>query len=82
MVDGVDVSADREADERVFEHGRALMADGDDNAHETCALVRREAAHVAKIEIDDAAILDLDVAGMRIGVEEAVVENLRGVVVE
>lgn len=82
MVDGVDVSADREADKRVLEHGRALMADGDDDARETCALVGRKTPHVAKIEVDDAAILDLDVAGMRVGVEEAIVENLRGVVVE
>lgn len=82
MVDGVDVAAYREADEGVLEHGRALVADGDDDAREARALLRREAAHVAEVKIDDAAVHDLDVAGMRIGVKEAVIENLRGVVVE
>ena len=82
MIDGVDIATHREADEGILEHGRALVADGDDDARETRALLRGKTTHVAEVEVDDAAVHDLDVAGMRIGVKEPMVENLRGVVVE
>ncbi len=41
------------------------------------AIARRQPAHDAEVDVDDLASADDEVAGMGIGVEEPVIEDLR-----
>ena len=62
--------------------GRALNAHRMDDASKSGALSRSQTTHHAKVDIDDLPLADDDIARMRVGMKEAVIENLRGVVVQ
>ena len=82
MVDGRVVLRDGERHERALELGGALHAHGLDDVAEPGAVVRRQTPHDPQVDVNDFPVADEEVARMRVGMEEAVVEDLRGVVVE
>jgi len=72
---------DREADETVGETRRVELGDRRHHVGHGLAVVRGEPPHDAEVQVDDLAPRDDEVAGMRVGMEEAVVYHLLGVVV-
>ena len=74
-------AGDREAHEAVGEGGRVAPAHGEHHVAHGAAVVGGEPPHDAEVHVDDLALVDHEVARVRVGVEEAVVEHLGGVVV-
>ena len=70
-----------EREQRVRERGHVLLVDRADDAHVQLRLARADASHHAEVEPDDLPVLHADVAGVRIGVEEAVDRDLADIVV-
>ena len=70
-----------EREQRVRERGHVLLVDRADDAHVQLCLARADASHHAEVEPDDLPVLHADVAGVRIGVEEAVDRDLSDIVV-
>ena len=67
------------------EHGRLhlkriMIRECDDSLADGRAVAIRKATHHAEVEPDDATIPHPDVAGVRVGMEEAVVDNLLDVI--
>ena len=71
-----------ESQQAVGERRRVLFGHGEDHLLEHRTGFGVEPAGHAQVDQDDLSAGDDDVAGMRIGVEEAVVEHLGGVVVD
>ena len=82
MIDGLDVLGGGERDERVLQVGGVLLAHGADDVAEPGAVARGQAPHDTQVDVDHLAAADEHVARMRVGMEEAVVEDLGRVVVE
>ena len=76
------VFLDCERQQSILELARILRAYRFDNRAERRTLGRSEPAHDAQVEIDDLATTHSDVARVWVGMEEAMVENLRSIVVE
>ena len=70
-----------EREQRLRQGGHVLVIDRADDAHVQLRLARADAAHHAEVEPDDLPALHADVAGMGVGVEEAVDRDLADVVV-
>ena len=82
MVDGVVIALNGERQQRIFKLRGALHPHGVDDGAEPRAIARGQAPHHAKVDIDDLPIAHEHVARMRIGVEEAEIQHLRGIVVQ
>ena len=82
MIDLPAASRYSKRNQGVRQLGRALNAHRMDDASKSGALSRSQTTHDAQVDIDDLPLADDDVARMRVGMKEAVVENLRGVVVQ
>ena len=70
-----------EREQRLRQGGHVLVIDRADDAHVQLRLARADAAHHAEVEPDDLPALHADVAGVGVGVEEAVDRDLADIVV-
>ena len=82
MVDGVVVTLDGERQQRIFELRGALHAHRLDDGAEPRAVTRGQAAHHAKVDVDDLPVAHQHVARMRIGMEKAEIQHLCGIVIQ
>ena len=82
MIDLPVASRHRERDQGISQLRRTLDANSMDDASESGTFGRGQATHDAQVDIDDLPLADDDVTRVRVGMEEAMIKNLRGVVVQ
>ena len=70
------------AHERVFELGHVTLGHGKNHVLDDATIVARHAPDHAQIDKVDDAVLENDVSRMRIGMEKAIVEHLRRIVLD
>ena len=70
------------AHERILELGHVALGHGKDHILDDTAVVTRHAPDHAQVNKVDDAVLEDDVSRMRVGMEKAVVEHLRRVVLD
>ena len=70
------------AHERILELGHVALGHGENHVLDDTAVVTRHAPNHAQVDKVDNAVLEDDVSRMRVGMEKAVVEHLRRVVLD
>ena len=70
------------AHERILELGHVALGHGKDHILDDAAVMARHAPDHAQVNKVDDAVLEDDVSRMRVGMEKAVVEHLRRVVLD
>ena len=70
------------AHERVLELGHVALGHGENHVLDDTAVVARHAPNHAQVDKVDDAVLEDDVSCMRVGMEKAIVEHLRRVVLD
>ena len=70
------------AHKRILEFGHVALGYGKDHILDDTAVVARHAPDHAKVDKVDDAVLEDDVSRMRVGMEKAVIEHLRRIVLD
>ena len=81
MIDGVHIVRYGKRNEGVFQFSGVFGPYRFNNPPETPTITRRKAPHDAQVDVDHLAALNQDISRMRVGMEEAMLHNLRGVIV-
>ena len=71
---------DRKSHQRILELGDIALGNGKDHVFHDAAVMTRHAPNHAQVYKVDDTVFKNDVARMRIGMEKAIVEHLRGIV--
>ena len=71
-----------EAHERILELGHVTLGHGENHVLNDATIVARHASDHAQVDKVNDAVLENDVSRMRVGMEKAVVEHLRRVVLD
>ena len=70
------------AHERILELGHVALGHGENHVLDDTAVVTRHAPDHAQVDKVDDAVLEDDVSRMRVGMEKAIVEHLRRIVLD
>ena len=70
------------AHKRILELGHVALGHGENHVLDDAAVVARHTSDHAQVDKVDDAVLEDDVSRMRVGMEKAIVEHLRRVVLD